>query len=341
MQNRVIGALGALLLSAMSVQAQDLKAAPGVTNPDAELKKICGGGDPKGSVYSKDYVPHIIKVMEGNRLTGYVRCGDTDATIHNAELITSNPTWLAVGQLDILRQLNGQMIPGQGDKKYAFTMLHPNIGPECLYLVTKEKTYTTFGHVRGNGFDLTVLTGSQKSGSFGTWRILQSVFSDLAEIPVEHIGSADKIVEAVAERPAAVGFFVMRPDPASETFVKIKSKGLNLVPVVDDALSGTYTYLQLKVATGGFFAGKPTYHTTACTSVALITGDPKMVAADNRRVLQRVNATIARMKEVPASDLRPGLVSWKDMWDDMKEAGGEKVAELLESSKRALQDARK
>ncbi|MBP9669007.1 MAG: hypothetical protein KBE09_01835 [Candidatus Pacebacteria bacterium] len=341
MRNRVIGALGALLLSTMGAHAQNLKAAPTVVAADAELKKICGGGDPKGSVYSKDYVPHIIKVMEGNRLTGYVRCGDTDATIHNAELITANPAWLAVGQLDILRQLNGQAIPDQKDKKYAFTVLHQNIGPECLYLVTKEKTYTTFGHVRGNGFDLTVLTGGQKSGSFGTWKILQSVFSDLAEIPVEHIGSADKIVDAVAERQAAFGFFVMRPDPASETFIKIKSKGLNLVPVIDDALSGTYTYLQLKVASGGWVTGKPVFHTTACTSVALITGDPKMVAADNRRVLQRVNATIARMKDVPATDLRPGLVSWKDMWDDMKEVGAEKVADLLESSKRALENARK
>ncbi len=341
MRNKVISALSALLLSAISAQAQNLTAAPGVVNPDAELKKFWGGGDPKGSVYSKDYVPHVITVMEGNRLTGYVRGGNTDGTLQNAELVTLNPTHLAVGQLDILRQLNGQLMPGQGDKKYAFTVLHQNIGPECLYIVTKEKSYTTFGHVRGNGFDLTVLTGGQKSGSFGTWKILQSVFSDLAEIPVEHIGSADKIVDAVAERTAAVGFFVMRPDPASETFTKIKSKGLNLVPVVDDALASTYTYLQLKVATGGFFAGKPVFHTTACTSVALITGDPKMVVADNRRVLQRVNATIARMKEVPASDLRPGLVSWKDMWDDMKEVGAEKVADLLESSKRALQEAKK
>ncbi len=341
MRNRVIGALGALLLSAMSAQAQDLKAAPGAANPDAELKKIWGGGNPKGSVYSKDYVPHVITVMDANRLTGYVRGGDTDGTLQNAELVTLNPTHLAVGQLDILRQLNGQAIPGQGDKKYAFTILHQNIGPECLYIVTKEKTYTTFGHVRGNGFDLTILTGGPKSGSFGTWKILQSVFSDLTEVPVEHIGSADKIVDAVAERPAAVGFFVMRPDPASETFTKIKSKGLNLVPVIDDALSGTYSYLQLKVATGGMFAAKPTFHTTACTSVALIAGDPKMVPETNKRVLQRVNATIARMKDVPAADLRPGLVSWKDMWDDMKEAGGEKVAELLESSRRALESAKK
>ena len=43
----------------------------GNTNP----KRVWGGGDPSTSTYSGKYVPHIISILEENRLAGYEWAG--------------------------------------------------------------------------------------------------------------------------------------------------------------------------------------------------------------------------------------------------------------------------
>ncbi len=333
----------ALLAStSLAATAQTLKTAPATAAADAELKKVWGGGDPKGSVYSSAYVPRVIEVMAANRLEGYTWSGPSEGTLMNAEKVTMHPTHLAVGQADILRQLNGQDIPGKPGKKFRFSVLHDNIGPECLYVVTKEKTYTTLGHIMANNFDLTVLTGGEKSGSFGTWRILQSEFEELKGIPVEHVGGADKIVEAIQAKPASFGFFVMRPDPNSDVFKAIAKAKLTLVPVIDDKLASTYEFLELKVAAGSWYSsGGGTFHTTACTSVALITGDPEAAQGADARTIARIKATNSRLKEVRAHEFRPSLAGWKDMFDSLKVSSKEKAQQLAAQSKKALEEALK
>ncbi len=142
------------------------------------------------------------------------------------------------------------------------------MGPECLYLVTNDKSYKTFGDVVGNGWQLGVVTGGEKSGSFGTWKVLQGVYPDLEPMAVTHVAAIGDIITAVKQKKDVVGFFVMRPDPDSDVFKSIADASLTIVPVVDFDLEDKDKFMSLKVS-HGWSGGKEVQ--TACTTVALIT----------------------------------------------------------------------
>jgi hypothetical protein len=334
---------GGLLAAAVAIALGTVAVAQ---DSDGALKKIWGGGDPASSAYSGVYVPHIISILEDQALSGYVWAGTSDGTVNNALQVTQNPTHVAVGQWDILKDLQGQPIPGASPNPdgttptYRFTVLAENIGPECLYMVTDQPGYETFGHVLGNAWQMTIATGTEKSGSFATLDRLRRMYPELADVVVQPTGGAMDVVKAVAGSGEVThGFFVQRPDPQSEVFQAIAGTKLTLIPIVDFGLEGEYEFLELKVANSVMFGlgGGPKFHTTACTSVALITGDP--TAPDiPQRSLQRLKATIDRLGSVPDDDLRPNISSWADMWDNLVSVGAEKAKEMMEASKRALED---
>ena len=301
------------------------------TNP----KRVWGGGDPSSSTYSDAYVPHIIKILEENRLAGYTWAGKSESTVMNAEMITVNPTHLAVGQLDILRTLKDKPMPN-GKGNYAFTILHENIGPECLYMITAQKGYTTWGHVLGNAWDLTILTDGVKSGSYLTLQGLIGTFPDLADVKIVNTSGAMEIINEVSSNTSSLGFIVMRPDPDSALFKEIAELGLSLVPVVDFELEERYEFLDLKVTHGGLFSSGQ-FHTTACTSVALITGDISQVDKNDIRTYKRLEATIDRIGAVSMEKMKPDLSSYRDMWDSIISASRQNISKIGDASKAALE----
>lgn len=298
---------------------------------------IWGGGAAGASVYTDVYVPHIVKSLEGVALSGYQWGGVSAGTLENAQRVTENPTNLAVGQLDLLRNLNGTLMPN--GKPFAFTILADDIGPECLYLVTKQPGYNTFGDFLGNSFQISVATGGPQSGSFGTFLNLAKTYPQINEMLYENVGSAVDIVAAVAGGKTTHGFFIMRPDPQSATFKAIADAGLTIVPVVDYGLEADYKFLDLKVSNGWLFAeGKSV--TTACTSVALITGTQTSEAADalTPRDAQRLKVTIDRVGTISKESLKPNISSWADMWDSLKVAAKDQLKVAMDASKVALED---
>jgi hypothetical protein len=301
---------------------------------DDSIKVVWGGGKQGTSAYTDAYVPAVIKVLDSIHMTGYHWGGESQGTIANAESVTNNPTHLAVGQLDILSLIQGKPIPSQTGKNYSFTILQKNLGPECLYLVINDKTYKTFGDVLGNAWQLSLVTGGEKSGSFGTWQVLAATYpDDLKDMTVAHVGSNDDIIKAVKSQKDTVGFFVMRPDPNSAIFKSIKDADLTLVPVVDFEIEGKYDFKNMKVS-HGLFGGN--YLTTACTSVALITGDPANPALADAKAKKRLDETIRRIAGVDSSAFRPNSDTWADMWDSLTEVAADESKQLMEASKAAL-----
>lgn len=310
---------------------------------------IWGGGAPGKSVYTDVYVPHLVKILADNALSGYQWGGTSDGTLDNAVRVSQNPTHLAVGQLDLLRALARQ--PGtsadafvptplpDGTGNYAITILAENIGPECLYLVTNQPGYETFGDFLGNTWQATVATGGELSGSYGTWQVLANLYPAMTEAIVNNVGGATDIIAAVEGGTATHGFFIMRPDPQSDTFKAIADAKLTIVPVVDAGLEGSYDFFDLKVANGWLFGEAKTV-TTACTSVALITGSPDGTATQalSVRDQKRLKATIDRIAAVPPDALKPNISSWQDMFDSLKAVGADKLGEMMEASKTALEN---
>lgn len=321
-------AAGAVLASATAAYAQDAN------------KLVWGGGDPAASAYSGVYVPRVIDVLSQHALNGYTWGGKTAGTLDNAIRIAKSPTNLAVGQWDILRDLAGKSLP-DGSGKFAYTVLAQNIGPECLYMVTKQAGYNTWGDVLGNAWDMNLATGTDLSGSFGTWQVLTGLYTDLADTQqIDKYDDAGKIVQAVIDGKDTHGFFVQRPDPNSDVFKKIADAKLTYVPIVDFDLEGKYDFESLKVAYGGIF-GQDNYVTTACTSVALITGDPKAVDPASGALIKRLNATIDRISKVSPDDLKPNLSTWQDMWGAIKDVAVADAQKLMEESKKALDELNK
>lgn len=327
MKNLLLAAATLLLLASPAV-AQD-------TN-----KLVWGGGDPAVSAYSGVYVPRVIEVLGAHALNGYSWGGKTAGTLDNAVHIAKAPTNLAVGQWDILRDLKGKPLP-DGAGTFAYTVLAENIGPECLYMVTKQPGYNTWGDVMGNAWQIDLATGTDLSGSMGTWKVLSGIYPDAADLDrIDKYDDAGKIVDAVISGKDTHGFFVQRPDPNSDVFKKIADNHLTYVPIVDYDLEGKYDFLSLKVAYGGIF-GQDAYVSTACTSVALFTGDPSAVPADQGNLSKRLKATIDRISKVSASDLKPNLATWQDMWGSIKAVAADQTKALMDASAKALDDIAK
>ena len=305
---------------------------------------VWGGGQPAASAYSGKYVPYIIEQLDKARLSGYEWGGVSDGTAFNAEKVTDHPTHIGAGQLDILKRIKGKPILGREGVNYSFTVIKENLGPECLYLVTKDKNYTTLGHVVGNAWDVSIATGGEKSGSFGSLQVLQEKFPDLKDVTVAHVGGNDKIIEAVTTSKHPFGFFVMRPDPTNQIFKTIIDNGLTLVPVLDFELEDTYTFPDLKIANSGIMSDA-VYHTTACTSVALITGDPSTVAVDNTRAKRRLEETIARMgalsSDIMLQEATAKFTTWRDYADSFRAVGSDQLAKLKQASANAFEAAKK
>lgn len=305
-------------------------------------KKVWGGGKQGASSYTDKIVPAVIGQLEGSRLGGYQWGGVSQGTVDNAGKVTANPTHLALGQMDILTRIKGKDA-GNGTT-YQFTVLQENIGPECLYLVTKNKNYTSWGHVLGNAWDIIVATGGKLSGSFGTWETLAELYPDLQDAEVLNVGGTDKIVQAVSNGSATFGFFVMRPDPASAIFGKIAKEKMTLVPVVDFDLEGVYDFKSLKVAYGGLFSSAKT-HMTSCTTVALITGDPANPAVEGKKK-RRLDATIKRVGSISEASFQEAVTAqfggtWKDFLDGFKEVSSAALKQAMEASKAAAEAALK
>lgn len=325
---RLLSGLGVALLMTTSAFA------------DPGALAVWGGGKQGASTYTDAYVPHVIEVLSNAQLSGYTWGGPSDGTLANAVLVTKNPTNLAVGQFDLLKDLNGKTAPD--GTVYDFTILASDIGPECLYLMTNQPGYKTFGDFLGNAFQISVATGGPLSGSFGTFKNLQGLYPDLQDVTVDNAGSALDIINAVQSGKDTHGFFVMRPDPQSATFKAIADAGLTIIPVVDFGLEDTYKFLNLKVANGGFLGigGEAKTVTTACTSVALIAGDPAGPAAQalQPRDQKRLNVTIQRIGSLQADVLKPNISSWADMWDNLTAVTEDQAKAAMEASKKAFEE---
>lgn len=286
-----------------------------------EERIVWGGGAPNVSAYSGIYVPAIIDALTSNRLAGYQWGGPTEGTLDNLSRVRANPTHIAVGQLDMI------------DGEPGITILHRDIGPECLYMVTTEVGYENFGHVLGNAWDLQVITGGMMSGSFGTWQNLAGIYPDLQDMPVVHAGGAGAILEAVknASEPS-VGFFVQRPNPNSDVFKTIADAGMTFVPVIDLDLEEDYNFFSLKVAHTGFMGlGDGEFVETACTSVALFTG---VTDGLEGRDLRRLEATIDRVTNSDAAMFTPSTRDFRDMFNGISRMTGDRISQLAADARR-------
>lgn len=309
----------AIVVALLPTSAAFAQGGPETIEVKENAKLVWGGGAQASSTYSGKYVPQIIGTLANNRLGGYQWGGISEGTNFNVAMVRQNPTHIGLGQLDMVKDAEG------------ITILHDNIGPECLYLVTNQPGYENFGHVLGNSWDLVVATGGELSGSYGTWQVLAGLYDELSDMPVNNVGGSSDIVDAVLKSSEpTVGFFVQRPDPNLEVFKKIEAEGMTYVPVVDFELENIYDFFDLKVANTGTFGLDSKTVITACTSVALFTGVTDGLEGRN---LKRLEATIQRAQAADSGDFTPTTRDFRDMLQGLKAAAGQQTRALMEAAR--------
>lgn len=156
-------------------------------------------------------------------------------------------------------------------------------------------------------------------------------------MPVVHAGGSMNIIKKIANSDNShVGFMVMRPDPNSKVFKEIEKQGLHYIPVIDFALEDKYDFYDLKVAhTGLFGMGKGKNIQTACTSVALVTGNPERAQGRDKK---RAEVTIKRVKSTDATKFTPTTSDFRDTFNSMRKIATSEAKALLEKLKATAAD---
>jgi hypothetical protein len=261
-------------------------AAIALTAVPASAAEINTGGE--SGAYHSTFCPALVNQL--NRLGKPSDCVSSAGSGENLRRVARNPLELGYGQLDVFA-LEAERYGGEE----AFEIIRSDDVRECVFAVTRNRSYTNFGEIAVNADRLRFILPPEASGSAKT-------FDYLRKIDPEGLGRARNIINATDTDEAirmtladdqAVTFFVQFPDPANERFRTISQLNGHIVPVVDSII--------LRQEVGGLtvYYAKETPISqvkwlnlgrrvvTVCTPLILFTGASDRVTGTERRTEHR------------------------------------------------------
>jgi hypothetical protein len=289
------------LLSLLSTRS------PGEQPPSPPEKSIWTSGE-KG-YYHTQLCPPLPPALASIRLPGY-QCVPTRGTLDNIERVGAHPTSIGLAQLDVYADEE----PRRAEEFKTLQVIRSDTVCEGLFLITK-KSDVSLDRVREFARRVNVILPPKGSGSAASFRILQKYdpkgLGGVREVNIRYEADATAVINEVASSTDdAVGFIVQFAEPGNENIRLIMEKGLTVIPVVSPDIlnvrppggqpvykSETFT---LKSGIFGVFA---TRVTTACTPVAMITGDPEALNDEVDRGNQM--DLIRKLRQLPATTLVP------------------------------------
>jgi hypothetical protein len=254
-----------------------------ITATGAEINT---GGD--SGAYHSTFCPALVSQL--NQLGKPSDCVTSEGTGENLQRVARNPVELGYGQLDVFA-LEAERYGGRG----AFEIVRSDDVRECVFAVTRNRSYTNFGEIAVNADRIRFILPPETSGSAKTFEYLRRIDPD-------GLGQARNIVNATDTDEAirmtlsddnAVSFFVQFPDPSNVRFRTIRRLSGHLVPVIDSVilrqqLDGRTVYYaketpisQLKWLNLGRRV------VTVCTPLILFTGASDRIADSDRRAEHR------------------------------------------------------
>jgi hypothetical protein len=191
--------------------------------------EINTGGE--SGAYHSTFCPALVNQL--NQIGKPSDCVTSAGTGENLRRVARNPRELGYGQLDVFA-LDADRYGGED----AFEIVRSDDVRECVFAVTRNRSYTNFGEIAVNADRLRFILPPQASGSAKT-------FDYLRKIDPEGLGRARNIINATDTDEAlrmtladedAVTFFVQFPDPENERFRTISQLNGHIVPVVDSII---------------------------------------------------------------------------------------------------------
>ena len=207
----------------ITIAAIALAAAP------VSAAEINTGGE--SGAYHSTFCPALVNQL--NQIGKQSDCVTSAGSGENLRRVARNPRELGYGQLDVFA-LEADLYGGEE----AFEIVRSDDVRECVFAVTRNRSYTNFGEIAVNADRLRFILPPQASGSAKT-------FEYLRKIDPEGLGRARNIINATDTDEAirmtladedAVTFFVQFPDPENERFRTIRQLNGHIVPVVDSII---------------------------------------------------------------------------------------------------------
>jgi hypothetical protein len=276
-----------------------------LASPAFAQKSILTGAE-RGA-YNSTFCPPLPSVLGQSMFQGY-RCVPSNGTLDNINGVLAKPSNIGFVQLDVL----AREFATKPDLKTKLTVIRQDIACEGLWMVTKNTKMKTFGDVLAYARRIPFILPAQTSGSAASFAYLQSLDPDgLGRARnLRNVQSSTDVINTVAaSSDNSVGFFVQFADPENANIKLMQERGLHVIPVVSREIANAkiadanlYNIESFSLKSAGFFTSGDD-RVTACTPVAIITGNPDAQTDANAKDDQK--DLIKTIREVPASDLLP------------------------------------
>lgn len=313
-----------------------LAAGLAVTVP-ALAGQINTGGET--GAYHATFCPPVIKALAKNKFD--FTCNASDGSLENIQRTTGDPAQVGFTQLDVF-SLESDNLGNQA----LFTRIRSDIARECLFLVTRNRGVTNFGQVASVASQLHFILPPQKSGSAGTFQLLQRIDPEGLGLArnVTYASSVDEAINQALGSQDAVTLFVQFPDPTNARFKAITKQGGNIIPVIDRSIlrqeaDGEKIYFAEETEiTPAKWNKSAEKIVTACTPMLLFTGASDRIADTNARKDQ--DDLVRTLRGLAVEDLRPKESTLTVLWRKTKALSATSVEKLMDLTDKAREQAK-
>ncbi|MGI9475592.1 MAG: hypothetical protein ACR2PI_02735 [Hyphomicrobiaceae bacterium] len=271
-----------------------------IAGPMTAIAAQINTGDASGAYYST-FCPSLVKQLD--QLGRPSECLVSNGTGDNLRRVARNPDELGYGQLDVYA-LEAEKYGGGT----AFELVRSDDVRECVFAVTRNKSYTNYGQIAVNADRLRFILPPKDSGSAKTFEYLGKIDDQLGQArDVINAETTDEAIERTLKDDNAVTFFVQFPDPSNKRFRRIRQLGGHIVPVIDSVI------LRQKVDDQTVYFAQETSISqlkwlnlgkrvvTVCTPLVLFTGAGERITSQQKRAEHRqlvLNIRSMRRKEL-------------------------------------------
>jgi hypothetical protein len=308
-----------------------LLAATALTTP-AAADKIHTGAET--GVYHSRLCPLLQAQLAKSQLT--YACTPSSGSNETLTRITADPRHIGYSQLDVLA-----LEIEKGGAKDRFIVARADDTRECLFLATRNKQFSAYGDIQAYAHTLRFILPPKESGAAATFAFLQKIDADgLGKAKsVTYAASADDAVRQALSAEDTLALFVQVPDPTTAIFKTVDEGSGQLIPVIDrtilrQQIGGQKVYFaeETEVSHARWVKSGKTV-VTACTPVAVVTGDPTRIDGDKAR--QEHKDVIATIQKMKAEDLLPQQNMLQRMLKRTKELSALSTEKLMDMSEKA------
>lgn len=302
-------------------------------------KAIYTGGE-KGA-YNTTFCPPLPTILNQSMFAGY-QCTPSGGTLENIAQVLSKPSNVGFVQLDVL----ARELASKAELNKQLVVIRKDIACEGLWMVTKNPKLVNYGDVLGFARRIQFVLPQTNSGSAASFAYLQSIDPDgIGRAKnIKNVNDATTVINTVAAAgDNSVGFFVQFADPENANIKLMMEKGLNIIPVVSREIANAkigdenlYNVQSFSLKSAGIFVSGED-KVTACTPVAVVTGNPDSAKDANARDDQK--DLIKAIRDVPTAQLLPQDTRLSKLMGSMKKLSGAAINEMVALADKAKKAA--